>query len=277
MSYISRKKRNKPNKIVIGIIIAFCIIISIYLLSIIKVPLLSNVSNAIIYSLDGALNSVMGVLTEGTSYFGNTKKLKEQVKELEKQLDEVNVVKNELNVLKVENDDLRKLLTIKEKYNHFELKYANIITRSYDNWNDTFIINKGKKDGIEEKQTVVATEGLVGYIAEVRENTSVVTTILDTKSSVSVKISDVNALGLIKGEFSLKDQGKLKLVNIPIDTEISGNETVYSTGIGMLYKKGIPIGTISKVVSKKNNIDRYAIVDVFVDISSLDMVGIIVN
>ena len=277
MSYISRKKRNKPNKVVIGIIIAIGIIISIYLLSIIKIPFLSNVSNAVIYSVDNVISSIYGIITEGTSYFGNTKKLNEKIENLEKELNETQMIKNEISVLEVENSDLKELLKIKDKYSHFELKYANIITRSYDNWNETFVINKGSNDGLKEKQTVISCEGLVGYISEIRESTAVVTTILDITSSVSVEISDVNALGLVKGEFSLKEDGKIKLVNIPIDIEISGDETVYSSGIGQLYKKGLPIGKISQVISKKNSIDRYAIVDAFVDIASLDMVGIIVN
>ena len=69
----------------------------------------------------------------------------------------------------------------------------------------------------------------------------------------------------------------MRLINIPIDTELAVGETVYSSGIGELYKKGIPVGTITEIVSKKNDIDRYDIVDVFVDIESLDLVGIIIK
>lgn len=277
MNYIARKKRRENNKIFIGIIIAISIIISIYLLSVIKIPFLSTVSSKIIYGVDSLISSVVGAITDGTSYFGNVKKLNLKIEELESKLEETDMLKAQMSVLEVENSDLKKLLEIKERYSHFKLEYANIITRSYDSWNETFIINKGKNDGITKRQTVISKEGLVGYISEVRDNTSVVTTILDTTSSVSVEISNINALALVKGDFSLKNNQKLKLVNIPIDIELAVGETVYSSGIGALYKKGIPIGTISEVISKKNNIDRYAIVNTFVDITSLDIVGIIVN
>lgn len=277
MNYDLRNKRKSNNKLIIGIIIIASIIISIYLLSLIKIPFLSSLSSKLIYGIDAAISGIAGVVTEGTSYFGNTKKLNEKVIALEKELEQAKISMQEIKVLEVENQDLKKLLNIKEKYNHFDKVYAKVITRSYDNWSETFVINKGSADGIKEKQTVISVDGLVGYISKVEEKTSVVTTILDSGNAVSIEISNINALALVKGDASLKSKSQLKLTNIPIDTELSNGETVYSSGIGELYKKGIPIGTITEIVNKKNDIDRYGIVDIFVDIDSISMVGVIVN
>jgi len=277
MNYMARKKRRQNNKWVIGIIISVCIIISIYLLSIINIPFFSDFSSKVVYAIDSVYGSICGLITDGMSYFGNTKKLNEKLTSLENELEQAKISMQEIEVLKSENNDLKQLLNIKDKYNHFEKIYANIITRSYDNWNETFVINKGSKDGVKEKQTVIAADGLVGYISSVQESTSEVTTILDTSSAVSVKISNINKLALVKGDYTLKSKGQLKLVNIPIDTELAVGETIYSSGIGELYQKGIPVGIISEVISKKNDIDRYAIVDMFVNIESLDMVGIIIK
>ena len=276
MTYNARKKK-KTNKLIIGIIIVICIIISISLLSLMNIPIFSTLSSKIIYGIDAFFGSVSGVISSGTDYFGNTKKLNEKINDLETKLKEKEIELVELDKLKVENDSLRELLNIEEKYSHFEKIYANVITRSYDNWNDTFVINKGKIDGVKEKQTVISKDGLVGYISHVYDNTSVVTTILDTNSAVSVKISSINALALIKGEYSLKASGKVKLINIPIETEIAVDETLYTSGIGELYIKGIPIGKITEVVNKKNDIDRYAIIKVFADIESIDVVAVIIK
>lgn len=275
MASARKKRRNKQNKVVIGIIIALGLVISIYLLSKINIPFVSNLSSKVMYTVDNILSSISGVITEGVSYFGNTKKLNKKIEELESKLSETNIKLNELEILKVKNEDLQKLLKIDEKYSHFEKVYANVITRSYDNWNETFVIDKGTNDGISEKQTVIAEGGLVGYVSEVNENTSTVVTILDVSSSVSVEISNINALALLKGDYSLKDNSKIKLVNIPIDVELSEGETIYTSGIGGLYKKGIPIGKVEDIVNKKNNIDRYAVVDTFVDFESLDMVAVV--
>ena len=277
MNYMARNKKKKNNKVIIGIIIAVGIVVSIYLLSVINIPLLSSLSSKVLYGIDATFGSVSGVITQGTSYFGNTKKLNDKVATLEKELQQLKIDIQEIKVLERENNDLRQLLSIDEQYSHFKKIYANVITRSYDNWNETFIIDKGLKDGIKEKQTVITKEGLIGYISNVQDNTSTVTTILDTSSAVSVQISSINKLAIVKGEFSSKSNGNLKLTNIPIDTELTEGEIVYSSGIGELYKKGIPVGKIIQIVSKKNDIDRYGIVDVFADIDSTRLVGVIVN
>ena len=227
--------------------------------------------------IDSIVSSIGGFFKEGTSYFGNVSKLKKTLEEKEKELDTIKQLQIEIDALVVENEDLKKLLKIEEKYNHFAKVYANIITRNYDNWNETFEINKGSKDGIALRQTVISENGLVGYISSVDEYTSIVTTILDPGTAVSVEISNINKLALIKGDFSLMNNSQVKLVNIPIDTELTEGEKIYTSGIGGLYKKGIPIGIIKSIKNKKNEIDRYAIVETFVDVDSLDMVGVIVK
>lgn len=280
MNYIRdtrKRKKEKKNKIIIGIIMLVCIIISIYLLAILKVPFLSSLSSSVVHGIDSLFSSIGGVIKDGTSYFGNVSKLKQELDEKTQELEKEKQLQVELDALVVENEDLKKLLKIEEKYNHFTKIYANVITRSYDNWNETFEINKGLKDGIEVRQTVISENGLVGYISAVGENTSTVTTILDPGTSVSIEISNINKLALIKGDFSLMSRSQVRLVNIPIDTELTEGEKIYTSGIGGLYKKGIPIGVIKSIKNKKNEIDRYAIVETFVEFESLDMVGVIIK
>ena len=275
MSYTFDRKKKKKSKVFMGIIITIGIIISIYLLSIFNIPFFSKMSSNVIYGVDSFFSSITGVIKNGVSYLGNNKKLNLRIEELQKDLEETKISLNELKALEVENSDLKKMLKINEKYNHFNKIYANIITRSYDSWNESFVINKGSKDGIKLRQSVIAENGLVGYISKVEETTSEVTTILDSSSAVSVEISNINALALVKGDNSLKDKNEIKLVNIPIAKELAKDEIIYTSGIGELYKKGIPVGKISEVVNKKNDIDRFATVKIFVDISSIDMVAVI--
>ncbi|MFR7843281.1 MAG: rod shape-determining protein MreC [Gallintestinimicrobium sp.] len=45
---------------------------------------------------------------------------------------------------------------------------ATIISKDPGNWYDTFMINKGSKDGIRVDNNVIAGKGLVGIVTEVR-------------------------------------------------------------------------------------------------------------
>lgn len=183
----------------------------------------------------------------------------------------------ELEKIEIENNELREALEIDEKYNHFNKVYANIILRDYSNWNETFTINKGSQDGIKLKQTVISSKGLVGYVSSVTATSSIVTTIMDPNTSVSVEIATINELALLKGDFDLKDSEQMKLTNIPINSELSVGEKIYTTGIGTMYQKGLVIGEIKEVVNKKNEVDRYAIIEPYTNFSSLDFVAVIVE
>lgn len=220
-------------------------------------------------------SSIKGLIKDGTSYFKDIDKISAENKELKEQLEESKLQLLEAQKIEIENINLREALKIEEKYNHFSKIYANVVLRDYSNWNETFVIDKGSNDGIKEKQTVISPEGLVGYISQVTSSTSVVTTILNPNTSVSVEISTVNALALVKGDFDLKEKEQMKLTNLPISTELSVGEKIYTSGIGTMYEKGLIIGEIAEVINSKNNVDRYAIIKPYVDFSSLDFVAII--
>ena len=268
-----KKKKNKLVKLVWLIVIIALLVF----FSKVKIPGISNVAGVITSSMTDVAQGIGGVIGSGFEYFGNTKKLKEENKKLQSKIDDLEYKLLEMDVLEKDNDSLRDKLEIKDRYNHFKLIYADIVIKNYDNFDETFVVNKGSNDGIKEKQTVITKDGLLGYISKVAKNTSVVTTILDPNVSVGVEIASVNKNALVKGDFSLKNEAKLKLTYIPIDTEVSVDEVVYTSGIGQVYPKGIPVGKIEKVVNKKNEIDRYAIIKPLADINNVTSVGIIIN
>lgn len=270
------KKNKKKNKFVPILWIAIVIALLVFF-SKVKIPGISNVAGGITSAITDVAQGIGGVMSNGFKYFGNTKKLKEENEKLEEKIDELEYKLLEIETLEADNENLREKLEIKDRYNHFKLIYADIVIKNYDNFDETFVINKGTSDGVKEKQTVITKDGLLGHISEVAKETAVVTTILDPNVSVGVEIASVNKNALVKGDFTLKNEAKLKLTYIPIDTEISVDEVVYTSGIGEVYPKGIPVGTIEKVVNKKNEIDRYAVITPLADINNVTSVGIIVN
>lgn len=270
------KKNKKKNKFIpifwISIIIALLVFFSK-----VNVPGISNIAGGITSAVVDIAQSAKGVITGGFEYFGNTKKIKTENQKLKEEIKDLEYKLLEIKKIEADNESLREKLEIKERYNHFKLIYADIVIKNYDNFDETFIIDRGTNNGVKEKQTVITKDGLLGYISKVSKNTSVVTTILDPNVSVGVEISSVNKNALVKGDFSLKNEGKLKLTYIPIDVEISKDEIVYTSGIGEVYPKGVPVGKIEKVINKKNEIDRYAVIKPLADISNVTSVGVIID
>ena len=270
-------KRNKKKNKFIPILWIGIIIILLVFFSKVKIPGISNIAGKITSTAVDIAQSVKGVVSGGFKYFGNTKKLKAENKRLQEEIKDLEYKLLEIKTIEIDNQNLREKLEIKERYNHFKLVYADIVIKNYDNFNETFVVDKGADDGVKEKQTVITKDGLLGYVSNVSKDTAIVTTILDPNVSVGVEIASVNKNALVKGDFSLKNEAKLKLTYIPIDTEISKDEIVYTSGIGEVYPKGIPVGIIEKVINKKNEIDRYAVIKPLADINNVTSVGIIIE
>lgn len=269
--------RNKKKRKIIPFLWMVVIILLLIFFSKVNIPGISNVAGKVTSAITDVAGGTIGLAKNGFKYFGNTKKLKEDNEDLKEEIKELEYKLLEIETLEADNENLREKLEIKERYNHFKLVYADIVIKNYDNFEETFVINKGSEDGIKEKQTVITKDGLLGYISVVSKKTAIVTTILDPNVSVGVEIASVNKNALVKGDFSLKNEAKLKLTYIPIDTEVAVDEIVYTSGIGNVYPKGIPVGIIEKVVNKKNEIDRYAVIKPLVDINNVTSVGIIIN
>ena len=123
--------------------------------------------------------------------------------------------------------------------------------------------------------TVIAAEGLVGYVISVTDSTAKVQTIIDSSSSTSALLSTSRDSIVCKGV--LNDDTQLKAMYIPTDATVSQGDTIETSGLGGIYQKGIYIGTISSVENTTDLTNRYALVSVAVDFSKLETVLVITN
>ena len=87
-------------------------------------------------------------------------------------------------------DELKKMLEIKNTLSEFEMTYAVAIQRNSINYMNSFIINKGSLDGIENGMAVVDLNGLIGTISKTGLYTSNVSliTVPSKFNNISVEI-----------------------------------------------------------------------------------------
>lgn len=267
-------RSNNDSKKIFIITVAVIVIVLVLLFNFVfKVNVFSKLTSNMAKSENYIVKKING-FKDGIK----TKKgMQKKISDLENKNKKLEMDLLEMKKMESENKSLRKKLEITEEYKYFKLAYGTITVRDFDNWNDTFTLNIGKKQGIKEGMAVVSKEGVVGYISHVEEETSRVITILDASSSVSVEISSINRPAVCKGDYGYKGSNKLKLVYIPIDAEISPGDTVYTSGIGAIYPKGLPVGKVIDIKNNKNDINRYAVVETFTNIDSLSEVAVIIN
>ena len=234
-----------------------------------------TVANNLVMPIQNGMTYIKNKISGNSTFFQDISNLKaenEQLKEenssLEKQL-------RELENIKSENETLKEYLDLTEKYGEYKTIPAYIINKDISNYAKTIVINIGSNDGVEENMTVIGDEGLVGHVISVTESTAKVQTIIDTSSSVSASMSTTKEAIVCKG--TLEEKSALKAMYIPTESNIIQGDSIETSGLGGIYPKGIHVGTVKKVVTSQNIIDRYAIIETAVDFDKLDSVLVITN
>ncbi|MEG0873251.1 MAG: rod shape-determining protein MreC [Clostridia bacterium] len=272
------KKKNKKKRILfIIIVIVSLVIFTALFFRNSSIGIINSVASVILKPVDIVYDFGFNLAKGASSYFGDSKKIAQENDLIKDENEKLNYQILESQKILDENKSLKEMLNIKKNYQHFDIKLAKIEYREHDNWTQTFKINIGSSDGVKLKQAVVHQNGLVGYISQVSQESSTVTTILDPSSSVSVNISTINEPAILQGDLSLKSKNNLKLSFIPLDAQVSISDMLYTSGLGSTYPSSIPVGKIIEVVNNKNDMNRYAIVEPNTNIRTITEVGVIVN
>jgi len=109
------------------------------------------------------------------------------------------------------------------------------------------VLDKGRKDGIKYGIPVLATGFLAGRITNVNEITSEALTLFHPQLKISVFDGRSGVLGVIEGG------RKPSLTYIPSGSDIEEGDTLYTSGIGGLFPRGIPVGVIKKISEPSND------------------------
>lgn len=269
--------KNKKTGIV-GIVITVIILILIVILSNIelnKISYLEKICNVIVMPVQNGLTYLKNKIAGNEDFFTDVKKIQLENDELRNKNSELEKALRELEIIKSENETLKEYVNLKDKYLEYKTIPAYIINKNISNYEKNIIINVGEKDGIKPNMTVIADKGLVGYVISTTEKTSKVQTIIDPSTSVSCSVNTSKDAIILSG--TLEKNNMLKASYIPTEATLIENDTIETSGLGGIYPKGIYIGKIKQVVDTKNNIDRYAYVEIEVDFSKLETVLVITN
>lgn len=262
---------------IIGIIITVIVLILIVAFSNggNNASFFENVASKLVMPVQNGLTYLKNKISGNSTFFTDINKLKEENEELQAKNSELEQSLRELENIKTENEMLKGYMNLTEKYGEYKTIPAYVINKDISNYSKTIIINVGKNDGIQENMTVIADEGLVGYIVSVTDTTAKVQTIVDTASSVSATMSSTDESIVCKG--TLDSTKELKAMYIPTDYNIIQGDNIETSGLGGIYPKGIHIGTVKQVEATKNVTDRYAVIETAVNFDKLSTVLVITN
>ena len=215
--------------------------------------------------------AAVGDWVQGVSrYVFHYSEMEDQIDELEQQVADLEDQVRQGQEALQENELLRDLLGLRERRQDFVFESAKVTARSNDNWRSTLTLSKGSESGIQEGNCVVTSTGvLVGVVSKVGSHYSEVNTVVDTSMEMGGIITRTNAAGVLEGDFSLMQEGRLRLSDLPDGAELVAGDEVLTSGRGDVYPSGLVVGQVEGVFNDASGMNRYAVIVPEVDLSSL--------
>lgn len=176
---------------------------------------------------------------------------------------------NRLLMYEEENARLSELLGVAVKYPDYDTVGTNVTSKSVGVWYQTFVIDKGIGDGVKTNDVLITADGLVGKITESGTTYSKAQTILDSRSAVSAMSSRTKDLGVVKGDYSLMQDGLCKMEYIDIEAQIIIGDEIVTSHLSDIYPEGLVIGRVVEIKVDSNGLTKYAIIEPYVDFKRL--------
>ncbi len=167
-----------------------------------------------------------------------------------------------------ENARLRRLLALKEAL-PLQTMAGEIIAREWGGWVRSLTVNRGRGDSVARLTAVMAPEGLVGRIVDVRAGSSVVQVLTDPASTVGAHVVRTRTPGVVEGE----PRGTLRFKYMARDgSGMQVGDIVVTSGLGGLFPGGIPIGRVRAIDDRGSALFHYARLVPAVDFARIDEV-----
>jgi rod shape-determining protein MreC len=146
-----------------------------------------------------------------------------------------------------------------------------IIAREWGGWVRSLTVNRGRGDSVARLTAVIAPEGLVGRIVDVRAGSSIVQVVTDPASTVGAHVVRTRTPGVVEGE----PRGTLRFKYMARDGSMQVGDVVVTSGLGGLFPGGIPIGRVRSIDDRGSALFHYAQLAPAVDFARIDEVLLI--
>ncbi len=268
--------KNKFFIILTSIALLICIFFSVLSLMGVK-NIVRNGINTLLFPLRWCGTKISEGFDGFSLYFGKMGDLIEENSSLSEENEKLRENEIYYGALEDENARLREYLEIKKIYTDFEFSDALIISRGSEGYMSIITLNRGSSDGIEVGMPVITKLGLVGSVIEVDINSCKVRTVIEDRGACGAYISRSGEIGVIEGDITFKDTGHCSLEYLGADADVEVGDTVYTSGLGSVYPRDIPIGKVVKVTENAYDRTKSAEIECFVDFKKLTYVLIVTD
>ncbi len=161
---------------------------------------------------------------------------------------------------------LHTLVRFDDKWD-FPIVTARVVGHNPGRFLTTLVINRGTHHGVKDNMPVFSMNGLVGKISKAMVTHSSVQLLMDPNLKLSVLERRTRVVGFLESM-----DGRLLSAMIPSHAGVAEGDTLITSGLGGIFPKGIPVGTVRAV--RKADLDVMSLMDVapFQEFSTLEEV-----
>lgn len=245
-----------PKRILLAVVF-FCVVLTATSFFTDKlITPLRNAFSYIVVPIQNGINSIGSVLVDNDNKKKTIEELQAQNKELESELESL---KAENEALKGDEDELstlRNFYSMESQIASYTKVGARVIGTTSTNWNQSFTIDQGSKNGIKVDMNVITDKGLVGIVTEVYDSYSVVTTMIADNSNVSAMDERTKDLCIVEGDITLMDSGIVKLSRIKTNAQMQSGDKVVTSNISSKYLPGLLVGYVKDITTDDSGLSK---------------------
>lgn len=143
----------------------------------------------------------------------------------------------------------------------------------------TVTIDAGRTSGVRPDLTVLNNDGLVGRVLRADRSTATVLLLVDRDSVVGGRLGSSMEVGFLRGRGQVGDDAHLDLELVDPSASATPGDALVTWGSrnGAPYVAGIPVGRVASVHNTPRQQSTQAVIAPYVDFSTLDLVGVVVD
>ena len=149
---------------------------------------------------------------------------------------------------------LHTLVRFDDKWD-YPIVTARVVGHNPGRFLTTMVINRGVEHGVKENMPVFSMNGLVGKISKSTKNHSRVQLLVDPNLKLSVMDRRTRVVGCLESM-----DGRRLTAMIPTHAGVHAGDTLVTSGLGGIFPKGIPVGTVKEI--RKSDLDVMCQMDV---------------
>ena len=161
---------------------------------------------------------------------------------------------------------LHTLVRFDDKWD-YPIVTARVVGHNPGRFLTTMVINRGTEHGVKENMPVFSMNGLVGKVSKATFNHSRVQLLVDPNLKLSVMDRRTRVVGFLESM-----EGRRLTALVPAHAGIHAGDTLVTSGLGGIFPKGIPVGTVKEVRMSDLDVMRQMDVEPFQEFSILEEV-----